>query len=47
MIFVYIVFQGLLAGEGQNPVRVAAVKAGIPYSVPAYTVGMLCGSGLR
>lgn len=39
--------QALLAGEGQNPARVAAVKAGIPYSVPAYVVNMLCGSGLK
>ena len=23
------------------------MKAGIPYSVPAYTVGMVCGSGMK
>lgn len=23
------------------------VKAGLPYSVPAYTVGMVCGSGMK
>lgn len=39
--------QGLLAGEGQNPARVAAVKGGIPHSVPAYVINMLCGSGLK
>jgi acetyl-CoA C-acetyltransferase len=27
--------------------RQVAVKAGIPYSVPAYTVGMVCGSGMK
>ncbi|XP_054272455.1 acetyl-CoA acetyltransferase, cytosolic [Macrosteles quadrilineatus] len=39
--------QALTAGEGQNPARQAAVKAGLPYSVPAYGVNMLCGSGLK
>ncbi|CAG2066399.1 unnamed protein product [Timema podura] len=34
-------------GQGQNPARQAAVKAGCPYSVTAYTVNMLCGSGLK
>lgn len=33
--------------EGQNPARQAACNAGVPYSVPAYTVNMLCGSGLK
>lgn len=37
----------LTAGQGQNVARQAAVKAGIPYSVPAYTVGMVCGSGMK
>ena len=37
----------LTAGLGQNPARQAAVKAGIPYNVPAYTVGMVCGSGMK
>ena len=37
----------LTAGLGQNVARQVAVKAGIPYSVPAYTVGMVCGSGMR
>ena len=36
----------LTAGQGQNPARQVSVKAGIPYSVPAYTVGMVCGSGM-
>jgi acetyl-CoA C-acetyltransferase len=37
----------LTAGQGQNPARQAAIAAGIPESVPATTVNMLCGSGLR
>ena len=37
----------LTAGLGQNVARQAAVKAGIPYQVPAYTVGMVCGSGMK
>ena len=37
----------LTAGQGQNPARQAALKAGVPISVPAYTVGMVCGSGMK
>ena len=37
----------LTAGLGQNVARQVAVKAGIPYAVPAYTVGMVCGSGMK
>ena len=37
----------LQAGLGQNPARQAAVKAGVPLSAPAYTVGMVCGSGMK
>ncbi|MFZ4754911.1 MAG: acetyl-CoA C-acetyltransferase [Miltoncostaeaceae bacterium] len=37
----------LQAGLGQGPARQAAVAAGIPDSVPATTINMLCGSGLR
>lgn len=35
------------AGLGQNVARQAAVKAGLPVEVPAMTVNMVCGSGLR
>jgi len=35
------------AGLGQNPARQAAVLAGIPFSSSAFTVDMVCGSGLR
>ena len=37
----------LTAGLGQNVARQLSIKAGIPYSVPAYTVGMVCGSGMK
>ena len=37
----------LTAALGQNPARQAAINAGIPASVPAYTVGMVCGSGMK
>jgi acetyl-CoA C-acetyltransferase len=37
----------LQAGLGQNPARQAAVKAGIPYEVPAATINKVCGSGLK
>ena len=37
----------LTAGLGQNPARQAAIKAGVPIGVPAYTVGMVCGSGMK
>ena len=37
----------LVAAMGQNPARQAAVKAGVPVAVPAYTVSMVCGSGMK
>lgn len=37
----------LQAGWGQNVARQAAVKAGIPVEVPAQTLNILCGSGLK
>ena len=37
----------LTSGLGQNVARQVSIKAGIPYSVPAYTVGMVCGSGMK
>ncbi|KAG0722972.1 Acetyl-CoA acetyltransferase, cytosolic [Chionoecetes opilio] len=39
--------QVLTAGQGQNPARQAAMGAGVPFSVPATNINMLCGSGLR
>lgn len=37
----------LTAGLGQNVARQASLKAGLPVEVPAYTVGMVCGSGMK
>ena len=37
----------LTAALGQNVARQAAMKAGIPQEVTAYTVGMVCGSGMK
>ncbi|XP_058145629.1 acetyl-CoA acetyltransferase, cytosolic [Dasypus novemcinctus] len=37
----------LTAGCGQNPTRQASVGAGIPYTVPAWSCQMICGSGLK
>ncbi len=42
-----ILGQVLTAGVGQNPARQAVIKAGLPDTVPAYTLNMVCGSGLR
>ena len=39
--------QVLTAGVGQNPARQAAMKAGVPYRVPAMTINKVCGSGLQ
>ncbi|RBY77397.1 acetyl-CoA C-acyltransferase [Blastococcus sp. TF02-09] len=41
-----IMGQVIQAGAGQNPARPAAVKAGIPMSVPALTINKVCLSGL-
>lgn len=38
---------GLQAALGQNVARQAAVKAGLPVSVPALTLNNVCGSGLK
>lgn len=37
----------LQAGLGQNPSRQAAVSAGVPNSVPGYSINKVCGSGLK
>ena len=42
-----IMGQVLMAGQGQVPSRQAAVKAGIPMSVPAVNVNKVCLSGLN
>jgi acetyl-CoA C-acetyltransferase len=42
-----IMGQILTAGQGQNPARQAAMKAGIPQEATAWQLNQLCGSGLR
>lgn len=42
-----IVGNVLSAGQSQGVARQAAIKAGIPDSVPAYGVNMVCGSGMK
>src|ERR1700681_4853706 len=42
-----ILGQVLTAGVGQNPARQALIRSGIPNTVPAMTVGKVCGSGLK
>lgn len=37
----------LSAGQGQGVIRQAAIKGGIPAQVPAYSINMVCGSGLK
>jgi acetyl-CoA C-acetyltransferase len=37
----------LTAGLGQNPARQAAIGSGMPKEVPATTINMVCGSGLK
>ena len=42
-----IMGQVVQAGAGQNPARQAALRAGLPPSVAAFTVNKVCGSGLK
>jgi acetyl-CoA C-acetyltransferase len=42
-----ILGQVLTAGQGQNPARQAAIKAGIPQDKTAFGINQVCGSGLR
>jgi acetyl-CoA C-acetyltransferase len=35
------------AGLGQNPARQAALKAGLPDTIAAFTINKVCGSGLK
>lgn len=37
----------LIAGQGMGPARQASIYAGIPVEVPAFTVHMVCGSGMK
>lgn len=38
---------GRQAGNGPNPARQVSVRAGVPESVPAYTVNKACGSSMK
>ncbi len=42
-----ILGQVLTAGQGQNPARQAAMKAGVPQEKTAFGINQVCGSGLR
>lgn len=43
-----VVFGNVLqAGQGQNPARQIALGAGLPESVPGFTINKVCGSGLK
>jgi acetyl-CoA C-acetyltransferase len=42
-----IMGQVVQGGSGQAPARQAMIQAGIPGSVPAVTINMVCGSGLK
>jgi acetyl-CoA C-acetyltransferase len=43
-----VIFGNVLqAGLGQNPARQAALKAGLPDTIAAFTANKVCGSGLK
>jgi acetyl-CoA C-acetyltransferase len=42
-----ILGQVLIAAQGQNPARQAAIRAGIPQEKTAFGINQVCGSGLR
>ena len=37
----------LPAGLGQGPARQVSIGAGVPIEVPAYSLNMVCGSGMK
>ena len=37
----------LMAGQGMGPARQVSIGVGVPVEVPAYTVNMVCGSGMK
>jgi acetyl-CoA C-acetyltransferase len=43
-----VIFGNVLsAGLGQNVSRQIAIKTGLGFDVPAYTINKVCGSGLK
>jgi len=47
MVDEVVLGQVLTAGCGQNPARQAVIRAGLPDAIPAMTINMVCGSGLK
>jgi acetyl-CoA C-acetyltransferase len=47
LIDLVIIGQARQAGSGPNPARQAAVRAGVPEHVPAWTLNQACASGLQ
>lgn len=47
MVNEVIMGQVLTSGCGQNPARQTALRGGLPVSVCATTVNLVCGSGLK
>ncbi|KAI3384316.1 hypothetical protein SNEBB_005072 [Seison nebaliae] len=43
----FIIGQCLVAGQGQNPARQTALLSGFSHSTNAFTINMVCGSGLK
>ena len=43
----YSYYACITVGCGSNPARQVSIGAGIPKEVPATTINMLCGSGLK
>ncbi|MGL5190345.1 MAG: acetyl-CoA C-acetyltransferase [Cetobacterium sp.] len=37
----------LSAGQGQGVARQSAIKGGVPHSIPAYSLNIICGSGMK
>ncbi|MGL4569402.1 MAG: acetyl-CoA C-acetyltransferase, partial [Fusobacteriaceae bacterium] len=37
----------LSAGQGQGVARQSSIKGGVPYTVPAYSLNQICGSGMK
>ncbi|MDT7880741.1 MAG: thiolase family protein [Candidatus Hydrothermia bacterium] len=47
IIDLVIMGQVLQGGNGQNPARQSAILGGIKSNIPAFTINMVCGSGLK
>lgn len=47
MVDEVILGQVLTSGQGQNPARQASINGGLDFTVPAFTVNIVCGSGAK